>query len=248
MNLLTTEQWNDKNAGSLALQTGNENVKTNLGNVYNGTGQIAGFAGIDDLTIAIGAGIVITGVAVYKAASDGNLSLSGIGNNILEIGDKIFGEDRDKTNVNSLLALAGSTPANPEPDPDNNNQSNNNKDDKKQDENKNSEKQNADKQQSGNENSGSFLQNLRDKIGTRKVDITKIETNPNDDIMNRGYVEPDPKTYRENINYIRQTGKIKEPIEVIRLPNGKYQVVDGHHRLVAAKNAGLEKIPVKVVK
>jgi ParB-like chromosome segregation protein Spo0J len=31
-------------------------------------------------------------------------------------------------------------------------------------------------------------------------------------------------------------------------PYGKYQIRDGHHRWTAAKNAGLEKIPVRVVK
>jgi hypothetical protein len=37
------------------------------------------------------------------------------------------------------------------------------------------------------------------------------------------------------------------PIKVVVGPDGTYYVVDGHHRLAAARKAGLSSVPIEVV-
>ena len=48
------------------------------------------------------------------------------------------------------------------------------------------------------------------------------------------------------IEQIKKDGGIKEPIKYVEY-NGKMYVVDGHHRLIAAKKLGLENVPAQQV-
>jgi hypothetical protein len=244
-NKMTNEQWNENNAGSAVFQTGNANVRTNIANSYNNKGQIAGFAGIDDVTLAVGAGALIIGMAAWQAAQEGDVSVSAIGANISNsmsaIGDTLFGKDREsfQEKADVLQEMAGGTAMPPNPfDPNEDKNAKNDNNEKEQDINKETTQNN------GNNN---FVQNLRDKLGSRDVNINDIKANPADDFSNPKIGASDTQ-YRYHVDYIRRTGKIEEPITVKRLPNGSYEIVDGHHRWLAARNSGLKNIPVKVVK
>lgn len=47
---------------------------------------------------------------------------------------------------------------------------------------------------------------------------------------------------------MKTAGKFnKPPIKVVVGPDGTYYVVDGHHRLTAAKKAGLAGVPYEIV-
>jgi ParB-like chromosome segregation protein Spo0J len=37
-----------------------------------------------------------------------------------------------------------------------------------------------------------------------------------------------------------------KPVDVVRNPNGRLEIQDGHHRTEAAKKAGLNNIPVRI--
>lgn len=45
-----------------------------------------------------------------------------------------------------------------------------------------------------------------------------------------------------------RTHGIKLPISVCKLPNGKYKIIDGRQRFIAAKHLGFDTIPVQIVK
>jgi ParB-like chromosome segregation protein Spo0J len=38
----------------------------------------------------------------------------------------------------------------------------------------------------------------------------------------------------------------EKPVDVLRRPDGRLEIQDGHHRTEAAKKAGIDKIPVRV--
>lgn len=48
------------------------------------------------------------------------------------------------------------------------------------------------------------------------------------------------------IKEINQTGKISEPIIVQKLADGGYEMVNGHHRWMAAIKTGLKELPIKI--
>ena len=55
------------------------------------------------------------------------------------------------------------------------------------------------------------------------------------------------KRFKKFVNQVKADGKIKEPIKYVE-HNGKRYIVDGHHRVSAAKEAGLKKVPIEKVK
>jgi len=50
-----------------------------------------------------------------------------------------------------------------------------------------------------------------------------------------------------HLNYIRQHGTIDGPIYVKALSNGDFQIVDGHHRWLAAQRMGLTRVPIRIL-
>jgi hypothetical protein len=242
-NKLTTEQWLKEYSTNSTLLQGNSTLIDSVLNSNAKIGRADAFVGVDDTAFIMVGGAAIVLYAVGKAIKDGNVSVSDIVNGVSDtfgsLSDKLLGNKQTQEKAESLLEAAGATatPPNPfDPNEEKDNSSNN----------KQTEEENKEVNKAQQNENGSFFQNLRDKIGTRKVDVDKIEGNPKDDFMNPKIGES-PKAYREHMDYIRKTGTIKEPIDVKRLPNGNYQIVDGHHRWLAARSAGLKKIPVRVV-
>ncbi|URA10610.1 ParB/RepB/Spo0J family partition protein [Thermospira aquatica] len=87
-----------------------------------------------------------------------------------------------------------------------------------------------------------------EKLFKRKANISEITPNLQD-----------PFRYPENVNsealsryrdYIRMHGGLDfaNPIFVRKLPSGKYEILDGHHRWWAARQMGLKKVPIKIIK
>jgi ParB/RepB/Spo0J family partition protein len=58
--------------------------------------------------------------------------------------------------------------------------------------------------------------------------------------------EMDPEVYEKARQSIRQFGFI-DPITVRQLPDGMYQIIDGEHRWRAAKDEGLDDVPIIVI-
>jgi len=80
----------------------------------------------------------------------------------------------------------------------------------------------------------------------RNVDINRISPNPLDDFMNPR-VGPSGTAMRHHLNHIRQHGQIESPLDVRQLPNGNFEIINGHHRWAAAQRMGLNRIPVRVI-
>jgi len=86
-----------------------------------------------------------------------------------------------------------------------------------------------------------------ERLFNRKLPIDKIKANPLDDFSDPK-VGPSFERLRQHRDYIHQHGTIIKPIDVIKLEGGYYQIVDGHHRWLAAKQAGLKIISVRVIR
>ena len=90
-----------------------------------------------------------------------------------------------------------------------------------------------------------------DKTLTRIVDINKIHPNPEDEFSiesigpNWGIVSKYEQQILRNPN---PDGPIfDEPLIVIKLDRGGYMLLNGHHRWLAAKIVGVNRLPVSVV-
>ena len=77
-----------------------------------------------------------------------------------------------------------------------------------------------------------------ERITKRSADINELYANPR-----IGPCEPAVSKYIKEIN---QTGKLASPIEVQKLANGGYEIVNGHHRWLAATKTGLKKVPIRI--
>jgi ParB/RepB/Spo0J family partition protein len=56
--------------------------------------------------------------------------------------------------------------------------------------------------------------------------------------------EEHPERYAELLKSVRKHG-VKTPIQVRRIEDGEHFLEEGHHRVVAAREAGLKTIPVE---
>jgi ParB-like chromosome segregation protein Spo0J len=88
---------------------------------------------------------------------------------------------------------------------------------------------------------------LWERLTTKKISIDKLVGNPKDEFMNPK-IGPSETALSKHINYIKQNGKIDEPVLVKKLTDGTYEIQNGHHRWLAAQKMGLKDVPVEVMK
>ena len=84
-----------------------------------------------------------------------------------------------------------------------------------------------------------------ERITKKKINVEELHANPLDDFSNPK-IGPCESAVSKYIKQINQTGKIDIPIEVQKLANGGYEIVNGHHRWLAAIKTGLQKVPIKI--
>lgn len=77
------------------------------------------------------------------------------------------------------------------------------------------------------------------------VPTNKLRPNPLDEFSDPK-IGPSPERLSYHRNYILQHGTVEEPLEVLDMGN-YYEISGGHHRWLAAQQAGLEKVPVKIL-
>lgn len=81
---------------------------------------------------------------------------------------------------------------------------------------------------------------------TSKIAVHKIKTFEGDDKTSKDSASAESRKNVDSIKkHIQRGGKV--PPILVRRHQGSYQVVDGHHRLQAHKEAGLKHIDVHVV-
>jgi hypothetical protein len=81
---------------------------------------------------------------------------------------------------------------------------------------------------------------------TKKIPVHKISTFEGDDKTSKNTASPESRANVDSIKKHIQRGGSVPPI-LVRRHQGNYQVVDGHHRLQAHKEAGLKHIDVHVI-
>ena len=86
---------------------------------------------------------------------------------------------------------------------------------------------------------------LFERLFVKKANINDLYPCPKDDFSNPN-VGPSNSAVAKYIKEISQTGTLSEPIEVQKLSSGGYEIVNGHHRWLAAQKVGLEEVPIKI--
>ena len=88
----------------------------------------------------------------------------------------------------------------------------------------------------------SFLERIR----TKTAKVSDINPNPLDEFSNPK-ISPNESAVSKYIKEINTNGTISEPIEVQKLASGGYEIVNGHHRWLAAIKTGLKDVSIKIV-
>ena len=86
---------------------------------------------------------------------------------------------------------------------------------------------------------------LWERLIKRKASVNELHANPWDDFSNPK-IGPSESAVSKYIMEINQTGKLNSPIEVQKLTKGGYEIVNGHHRWLAAIKTGLEKVSIRI--
>ena len=86
---------------------------------------------------------------------------------------------------------------------------------------------------------------LFERLFVKKANINDLYPCHKDDFSNPN-VGPSNSAVAKYIKEISQTGTLSEPIEVQKLSSGGYEIVNGHHRWLAAQKVGLEEVPIKI--
>ncbi len=86
---------------------------------------------------------------------------------------------------------------------------------------------------------------LWERIVKRKADVNELHPNSLDEFSNPK-VGPCESAVSKYIKEINQNGKLTNPIEVQKLVNGGYEIVNGHHRWLAAIRTGLKKVSIRI--
>ncbi|MBP3199725.1 MAG: ParB N-terminal domain-containing protein [Butyrivibrio sp.] len=85
-----------------------------------------------------------------------------------------------------------------------------------------------------------------ERIRTKTAKVGDINPNPLDEFSNPK-IGPNESAVSRYIKEINTNGTISEPIEVQKLSSGGYEIVNGHHRWLAAIKTGLKDVPIKIV-
>ena len=80
-----------------------------------------------------------------------------------------------------------------------------------------------------------------ERIRTKNAKVSDINPNPLDEFSNPK-IGPNESAVSKYTN-----GTISESIEVQKLASGGYEIVNGHHRWLAAIKTGLKNVPIKIV-
>ena len=86
---------------------------------------------------------------------------------------------------------------------------------------------------------------LWERLTKKKVNVDKLYQNPLDDFSDPK-IGPSYSAVSEYMKEIGNSGKISEPITVQKLASGGYEIVNGHHRWLAAIKSGLKKVPIRI--
>jgi RHS repeat-associated protein len=84
------------------------------------------------------------------------------------------------------------------------------------------------------------------RLITRRAQTTDLKPNPYDEFSD-SKIGPSESALRHWMNDIRTNGKLSEPIIVKQLSDGGYEIVDGHHKWLAAKSLGVKYVPIKII-
>ena len=86
---------------------------------------------------------------------------------------------------------------------------------------------------------------LWERLTTRKADVNDLYANPLDEFSNPR-IGPSDSAVAKYIKEINTTDRLSTPIEVQKLSTDGYEIVNGHHRWLAAQKAGLERVPIQI--
>ncbi len=86
---------------------------------------------------------------------------------------------------------------------------------------------------------------LWERLTTRRADVNDLHANPLDEFSNPR-IGPSDSAVAKYIKEINTTGRLSTPIEVQKLSTGGYEIVNGHHRWLAAQKAGLKRVTIKI--
>jgi RHS repeat-associated protein len=84
------------------------------------------------------------------------------------------------------------------------------------------------------------------RLTTRQAKTIDLKPNPLDPYSDPK-IGPNESAVRQYIDEIRMTGTISEPIRVKELASGGYEIVDGHHRWLAALMTNLKYVPIEII-
>ncbi len=87
---------------------------------------------------------------------------------------------------------------------------------------------------------------LWERMTTKTANVKDLHPNPLDEFSNPK-IGPNESAVSKYIREIITEGTITEPIEVQKLASGGYEIVNGHHRWLAAIKVGLQKVPIEIV-
>ena len=109
-----------------------------------------------------------------------------------------------------------------------------------------SEKASVDVKSAGQGGSKYVKASFWERIRTKTAKVGDINPNPLDEFSNPK-IGSNESAVSKYIKEIKTNGTISEPIEVQKLASGGYEIVNGHHRWLAAIKTGLKDVPIKIV-
>lgn len=86
---------------------------------------------------------------------------------------------------------------------------------------------------------------LWERLTIKKANVIDLHANPLDEFSNPR-IGPSESAVAKYMKEINTTGKLSKPIEVQKLSSGGYEIVNGHHRWLAAQKVALKKVPIQI--
>lgn len=87
--------------------------------------------------------------------------------------------------------------------------------------------------------------NFYNRMIGKNINVKDLVVNKKDEFVTVG---PSQRVITKYMNEIAETGKVAKEIIVKEIGDGKYQIINGHHRVQASINMGIDYIKAKVVK